>query len=535
MNYFIYSILILGFACSFKNSILKNQKEKGHDQLYSEPESIKTNKDYKRIVIAATNDLHGKLGIQEFNLKTGDKIQIGGAGAIEAYFSILRKNYQNVLLVDSGDVLPEETSKKDLISDFYSSMKYDALTLGIRDFGVKLPAKENNHIDFLRKFIDSSKTPFLIGNLHDLKTGRSVEWKGTAPYLLKEIDGVKIGLIGLIPDDLVELTPVDKRVGLFVESMLQATLRNARLLRSLGAEAIIVMTHQGLNCGGYLAQKLKLPIKKVNFEPKEKNVCEMEGLLAEYIKRLPPDLIDVIISGRVSQKTVNFVNNTLILSGFGDGLSFSYAELFFDPVTKKLLKNKTIAHQPVMFCREFFKETNDCFYEDSSTDHKFKTSAKFLGEPIKPNEELDKKFNYLSGENYLSQIDEVELLNMHGADLIYKNQKNGTHLTIIELSGNKLSEVLEEEYNQGTASLWKPYPFNLQGEELRFYINGERILNQKNYRILTDLGNLQTHLSLRKFITAIGTKSLLDSSWYSTLSEVDDVTTTLASPDYQMQ
>jgi hypothetical protein len=346
---------------------------------------------------------------------------------------------------------------------------------------------------------------------------------------------VKIGLIGLIPDDLVELTPVDKRVGLFVESMLQATLRNARLLRSLGAEAIIVMTHQGLNCGGDLAQKLKLPIKKVNFEPKEKNVCEMEGLLAEYIKRLPPDLIDVIISGRVSQKTVNFVNNTLILSGFGDGLSFSYAELFFDPVTKKLLKNKTIAHQPVMFCREFFKETNDCFYEDSSIDHKFKTSAKFLGEAIKPNEELDKKFNYLSGENYLSQIDEVELLNMHGADLIYKNQKNGTHLTIIELSGNKLSEVLEEEYNQGTASLWKPYPFNLQGEELRFYINGERILNQKNYRILTDLGNLQTHLSLRKFITAIGTKSLLDSSWYSTLSEVDDVTTTLASPDYQMQ
>src|SRR5690606_1481839 len=105
-----------------------------------------------------------------------------------------------------------------------------------------------------KQFARSSSTPLVLSNLIELKTARQVEWKGAVPYVMKDLGDVKVGIIGLLPDDIATLTPVDNRVGLFVEGMLQSTLRQARLLRSLGADIIVVLTHQGIPCGHNQAQ-----------------------------------------------------------------------------------------------------------------------------------------------------------------------------------------------------------------------------------------------------------------------------------------
>src|SRR5690606_23644073 len=178
------------------------------------------------------------------------------------YFSILREYYKNVVLVDSGDLLADANSGK-TVNDFYSFLNYDAMTIGLRDFNIKVPESIGSSANLFKNFAKVGKVPLLVSNLYELKTARVVEWEGTKPYIIKEVNGVKVGILGLIPDDIVGQTPVNNRVGLFVENMLQSTLRHARLLRSLGAEVIVVITHQGIDFASELAHKSKLPLMKV--------------------------------------------------------------------------------------------------------------------------------------------------------------------------------------------------------------------------------------------------------------------------------
>ncbi len=347
---------------------------------------------------------------------------------------------------------------------------------------------------------------------------------------------MKVGIIGLVPDDLVEQTPVDSRIGLYVESMLQSTLRHARLLRSIGADLIVVLTHQGLNCGENIAQELKLPLSKVNFEPTKSGACDLSSKLGEYLNRLPPNLVDVVIGGRNHQKTANYVNGTLVLSSFEKGMSFSYAEFFFNQQTKKINRDMTIVHQPVLFCREFFKETNDCYYEDPSIDHKVRSEATFLGLPVKPDTNLEKKFgSFLKNSTTQLKLTPKEIQNIldaHQADLSFLHQSSGdAQLVLLSLSGKELIELLEQEFNEGGKINWNPSPFLMKGQELVLSLRGNPIEMSESYRLLAALDDIQKHPTLRRFIGRIGNQSLMNVSWNEPVIEKDDVSTAMAASD----
>jgi 2',3'-cyclic-nucleotide 2'-phosphodiesterase (5'-nucleotidase family) len=156
---------------------------------------------------------------------------LGGVDYISSYLKILRQEYGKILLLDSGDIFSTQDNESSFTQDFYSILGYDAFTLGLRDFNQKLPSKYKSLEPYLKDFAATSKAPLVLSNLYDLKSAQVVDWTGTLPYLIKEINGVKIGIMGILPDDIVTQTPVDNRVGLYVENMLQSTLRNARLLR----------------------------------------------------------------------------------------------------------------------------------------------------------------------------------------------------------------------------------------------------------------------------------------------------------------
>lgn len=534
---------LLLFSCSFKKSQLENQTSAGHEELYSEPEAPsedKTDK-YKRVVIAATNDLQGHFNPHDITFKDkhnpeAQGIRIGGVDIISSYFKILRQQYGDILLVDSGDILPAKTQEMHFVQDFYSLMDYDAVTVGLRDFNLKLPSKYSSSADFFKDFSSKSKTPLILSNLYELKTARIVEWPGTLPYLLREINGVKVGIIGLIPDDIPAQTPVDNRIGLFIENMLQSTLRHSRLLRSLGAEIIVVLTHQGLNCGEQLAQDKKLPLSKVNFEPERPDACELQSKLGQYLNRLPPHLVDLVIGGRNHQKVANFVNTTLVLSSYEEGKSFSYAEFFVDAKTKKLDKEKTIVHQPVFFCHEFFKETNDCYFEDKTIDHKVRTPARFLGQEIRPDLTLEQKFHYYlknpTRTSSYSSPDLNNILKQYQGSLAYRTSDAGdSKLMLLQMSGKELSEILEEDYNQGKEKSWFPSPFHLNKKSLILFINGQHIKADQPYKVLADLDDLQSHSRLKNFISKLGSRSLSNVSWNEPELNTDDVNTTMAASD----
>jgi hypothetical protein len=543
MKHLLLALILLP-ACSFKKTPSGNQVSQGHEELYSEPKKVDTASlppHIKRVVIAATNDLEGHYAPHEISFKDNHhqqshKLAVGGVDIIASYFEILRKNYDGVLLVDSGNIFPKEPKEMKFVDDFYSQFHYDAITLGLQDFNLRLPKKSSSSTELFKNFAKKSPTPMLLSNLFELKTARPVEWPGTHPYLMKEINGVKIGIIGLIPDDIVALTSIDNRVGLFVENMLQSTLRNARLLRSLGADIIVVLTNQSLNCNERLAQEKKLPLSKVNFDPHHTKACEMNGPLADYLQHLPPFLIDVVIAGRSDQKTANYVNQTLVLSGFNQGKSFSFAELYVDTKTRNVLNSMTVIHQPVMFCREFFKESNDCYWEDPSVDHSPRVPATFLGSPIQPVESVKKKFSpYFDQPRKVSHIKlvpnvEAALL-QHQADLVYFNNSLGTtQLVLTEVSGKELIKLLEEDFNRDHRQTWLPSPFVKQEDSLSLTVRGLNIELEASYKVLSDVESMLNHSRLKKFLQSAATRSLPHVTWTPQKVKADKVSARSAAP-----
>lgn len=540
---FLFVLLVIIAACSFKKNQLKNQTQNGHTELYSEPHLPKefNNEQLKRVVIASTNDIHGhyephQISFSDTHHKGDQTVKVGGVDFISSYFKILREQYGQILLLDSGDIFSKEASEVQFVSDFYSQFGYDAITIGLQDFNMKLPKKFQNSSDFFKDFAAQSKVPVLLSNLYELKSARVVEWQGTLPYLIREVNGVKIGIIGLIPDDIVEQTPVDNRLGLFVESMLQSTMKHARLLKSLGADMIVVMSHQGLNCGQNVSEEFKLPLSKVNFEPEKKNMCDLSSAMGEYIKRLPPHLVDVFIGGRTHTKMANFVNTTLVMGGFEDGKSFSYAEFFVDAKTKKVSKDKTVVHQPVMFCQEFFKETQDCYSEDPSVDHKSRVPAQFLGQEIKADSSLDQKFHFYLKTKVQTSLNKTKnpqtTLGLYDGNIIYQTSgSQDSKLILVDLTGPELSDILEDDYNQGDAKSWIPSPFKVQGEALSLSIQGEPISAQASYKVLISIDDLQRHGQLKKFITRSSNKSLNHVSWNEPTASHDEISTSMSASE----
>ena len=540
MKFLFYALLLLAAACSFKKGQLGNQTSNGHEELYSQPEAPKPVAGYRKITIAATNDLHAQYRAQEISFKDlankeKQSVEVGGVDIISSYFKIIREQNGEILLVDSGDIFSQKTSQLPYVQSFYTALGYDAVTVGLKDFNLRIPEKFTSNTEYFKAFAKSSKTPLLLGNLYDVKTGRIVEWPGAAPYILKEVNGVKIGVIGIIPDDVITQTPVDNRVGLFLEGMLQATLRQARLLRSLGAELIVVISHQGINCGEKIAQELKLPISKVNFEPRKNDVCELSNKMGEYLNRLPPKLVDVVIGGRNHLKTANYVDNVLVMSNFPDGKSFSYVEFFAEEKTKKINHEMTLVHQPVMLCREFFKETMDCYTEDESVDHKVRIPAMFLGKQIEPDPEMDKKFEIFTRPNQAedpkAMINPEEILKTHGADISFRSKGTGqSKFVILTVSGYQLISLLERDLNAGKANSWQPSPFMQDSDEIELKIMDQAIIPSGFYKILVDADDAQAHAGLRKFIGRLSTRSLVSFSWESPFM-TDDVSISMAASE----
>lgn len=532
MKIFFCATILFIASCSFKTSQLENQTIKGHQELYSEPSEAKLQElgaYEKRVIIAATNDLHGNYDadtiiFSDKENKKDLKIRIGGKDIIKSHFDILRETYKNVVLVDSGDIF-SKASDLQSVKNFYADNNYDAVTVGLRDFNLKVSSDVSSNAKLIQKFAKTSKVPVLLTNLYELKTARVVEWEGTKSHLITDTNGVKVGIIGLIPDDIVAQTPVKNRVGLYVENMLLSTLRHARLLRSLDAEVIVVLTHQGIDCVNELASETKLPSVKVNFEPNREKVCDLKNALGEYLERLPRYLVDVVVGGRNHLKMANFVNGTLVMGSFAEGKSFSYAEFVVNTKNKKIVPDKTVVHQPVFFCQEFFKETNDCFYEDESVNHKHRVPATFLGKPVVAvNVAMDERMKVVSPSKPLAIS---KSLVQFKADLSYVPENSGeTQLFVMAITGREMMKILEEDFNQDRKDDWQPSPFLFKDQELTISIAGLKLEMNKTYRVLTDLESIQKHSSLIKQVGNLESEALMNHSWASL--EEDSVSSQLA-------
>lgn len=111
----------------------------------------------------------------------------------------------------------------------YEKMGYDALNIGDTDMVLG--------IHYLRVLQERSKIPFLSANLMDKKTEKPL----FQPYLIKMVDGMRIGIIGLLTPEV--MPHVHKEMeGYFIEDPIKVATETVN--RSLSdCDQIIALAH----------------------------------------------------------------------------------------------------------------------------------------------------------------------------------------------------------------------------------------------------------------------------------------------------
>jgi len=146
----------------------------------------------------------------------------GGLPRRSHYLKTVKEEVKNLLILDGGDALiisyfsqPSEREKARRRAEFvlklYETLGYHALNIGDTDLGLG--------VEYLKTLQKISKIPFLSANLKEKKTGRPI----LKSHLVKEVDGMRIGIIGLLTPDIHSFIQKELKT-YFIEDPIKASL-----------------------------------------------------------------------------------------------------------------------------------------------------------------------------------------------------------------------------------------------------------------------------------------------------------------------
>lgn len=164
----------------------------------------------------------------------------GGLGRRSYYIDTVRKEAKNLLILDGGDALVlsffDRESEREkarrragVVLKIYEKMGYDALNIGDTDLGLG--------VEYLKTLQKKSKIPFLSANLKEKKTGRPI----FKSHLVKEVDGMRIGIIGLLTPDIHPFIQKELE-SYFIEDPIKAALKTINRYLA-DCDHIIALSH----------------------------------------------------------------------------------------------------------------------------------------------------------------------------------------------------------------------------------------------------------------------------------------------------
>ena len=193
------------------------------------------------LTILHTNDTHSRVaGFDEKgNACLSDENCTGGSGRIAAAIRSAKEKNDNVIALDAGDqfqgTLFFTVNKWPMLAEIDAHIPYDAMTLGNHEF-------DDGCLE-LEKFTETLKFPVLAANLAPEK-GCPLLKSPVKPYIVREVRGVKVGIIGLANDEVRTNSKACEHT-LFTKA--QETLsKTAKELKAQGVNVIVAVTHLGL-------------------------------------------------------------------------------------------------------------------------------------------------------------------------------------------------------------------------------------------------------------------------------------------------
>lgn len=252
------------------------------------------------VTILHTNDMHGYLEGEKLTGGDGTTFEFGGiVNALGTIVRIKQETGERTLIFDAGDLwqgtFASNRDEGKVIIAAMNVVGYDALTLGNHDF--------DHGWEVVKTRAAEAKFPFLAANLFEEATNQPPAW--VKPYIVKEIAGVRFGIIGVTYSGTPFISKASNWKGLRFTREADAV---KRILPEVQRQAnvVIVVAHQGWDRDISMAE-------------------EVPG-------------IDVLISGHthVEQNIPKVVGNTVVVHAGYKARFVGRLDLQIDRTTKKI-------------------------------------------------------------------------------------------------------------------------------------------------------------------------------------------------------
>jgi len=199
------------------------------------------------ITILNTCDLHGHVLPTE---SYEGKSNVGGIARCATMIRQIRAQEKNVLLVDAGDTLQGTAvsflSDGQVMVNCLNQLHYDTWTWGNHEFDWGL--------DKLAACADRAVMPIVVGNVRAAANGgnpASTEiLSHLKPYIIREFDGVKVGIIGLDTPGVPDWSRPRLIDGLQFVNSVDALRTIIPEVRAAGAQVLVLVCHQGYREAG---------------------------------------------------------------------------------------------------------------------------------------------------------------------------------------------------------------------------------------------------------------------------------------------
>ena len=195
-----------------------------------------------RVTILSTTDLHGNiLPIDYYTNKPDNR----GLAKVATIIKQARKEDPNLILIDSGDTIQgtplayyhnkKNNAPPDPMMLAMNALGYDALAVGNHEY--------NFGLDVLNKARREAKFPWLSANTYKVGTQETYY----QPYILKEANGVRVGILGLTTAGVPNWENKPNYAGLEFRAPIDEARRWVQILREKEkTDVVIIAMHMGL-------------------------------------------------------------------------------------------------------------------------------------------------------------------------------------------------------------------------------------------------------------------------------------------------
>ena len=256
--------------------------------------------------------MHGNINPIDYYTNKPDN---RGLAKVATLIKRIRGEQPNVLLIDSGDTIQgsplesfhgrKNNQPRDPMMLVMNSLKYDAMAVGNHEynFGLKVLEKARQEAQF----------PWLSANTYETKTGKT----HYQPYLIRDVAGVKIGILGLTTPGIPNWDNPPNYAGLEFHNPISEAMKWVAVLRGKEkVDVVVVAMHMGLG------EDLRTGEVSPGQVPHENDAVQIA-------KQVPG--IDVIFMGHTHRDVPSlYINGVLITQANAWGRHLARADMYLE-------------------------------------------------------------------------------------------------------------------------------------------------------------------------------------------------------------